>query len=510
MASKLTALVAGAGPVGLTMAAELARHGVSCRIIDKAPARTALSKALVVWPRTLELLRFAGVAKDFLEAGRKINSARLYAGKRKIAQMSFEGIETSFPFALFVPQSETERLLEEHLRGLGVKVERNLELFDFTASVEGVIARLRRADGKSESVLADYLLGCDGAHSMVRHKLGFPFEGVSEQGIWMLADVRIRSHPQPGEMLLFWHEQGVLAIFPMNEGRYRVIANWDAGAVLPEEDAPASLAQIQHFLDRRGPGKMVAFEPSWITFFRINERKVKEYRQGRVFLLGDAAHIHSPAGGQGMNTGMQDAFNLAWKMALATKTKGGASALLETYSGERSAVGDTVLKNAARLTYVATIRSTPVRIARNITAWALMKTQKFRRRFAAVLTELDISYPDSALSKRTEGALPGPIEPGMRAPDADLVLLGGGRSRLYDALDPSGFTLLSSGADEAPTRAMVKRFAPYVKFIPCLPGRDYVNGFYVIRPDGYIGLIAGMNDVAQVEAYLREWLRGKA
>jgi 2-polyprenyl-6-methoxyphenol hydroxylase-like FAD-dependent oxidoreductase len=503
--AKLTALVAGAGPVGLTMAAELARRGISCRIVEKEQARTELSKALVVWPRTLELLRFAGAEGGFLETGRKITSARLYAGKRRLATIGFESITTPYPFALFVPQSETERLLEENLARLGVKVERGVELTNFTSGADGVTARLRRADGKTESVDADYLLGCDGAHSTVRHKLGFAFDGVSEQGVWMLGDVKLRNHPDPGELLLFWHGAGVLAIFPMREGRYRIIADWGSG-LQPGKNVPATLAQIQMFVDQRGPGGMVAFDPTWLSFFAINERKVKDYRKGRVFLLGDAAHIHSPAGGQGMNTGMQDAFNLGWKLALAATGKA-PEALLDSYASERGDVGAMVLRNATRLTHIATIRNRPARAARNLAAWLLMKLPKFRRAFAAVMTELNIAYPESALSRKGKGAPKSGLRPGDRAPDADLVLLGGGRARIFDALDPGGFTFLSAGADESAGRALARRFAPYVKYLPCLPGGDYANGFYLIRPDGYLGLIAGNGEYKAVEKYLGTWLR---
>ena len=500
-----TALVAGAGPVGLTMAAELARRGISCRIVDKAGARTELSKALVVWPRTLELLRLAGSADAFLEAGRKITSARLYAGSRRLATLGFESIATPYPFALFVPQSETERLLEERLARLGVKVERNLELTGFTSGADGVTAKLRRADGKTESVNADYLLGCDGAHSIVRHKLGLAFDGVSEQGVWMLGDVKLRNHPDPGELLLFWHGEGVLAIFPMREGRYRIIADWGKAAPPPSENVTATLGHIQRFLDRRGPAGMVAFDPAWLAFFRINERKVKDYRKGRVFLLGDAAHIHSPAGGQGMNTGMQDAFNLGWKLALVAKGKA-SETLLDSYASERGDVGAMVLRNATRLTHVATIRNMPGQAARNVAAWLLMKLPKFRRAFTASMTELAIGYPKSALSRGTRGAPKGGLAPGDRAPDSELVLLGGGRTRLFDALDPGGFTFLSAGADETAGRILAQRFKPLVKYLPCLPGGDYVNGFYLIRPDGYLGLIARNGAYADVEAYLEEWL----
>src|SRR5665213_564544 len=283
--SNVTVLIAGAGPVGLALAVELTRWGVPCRIVEKAEAATPYSKALVVWPRTLEHFATAGCAAEFLDAGRPITRAEIRAGTRRIARIDFTGIETPYPYALFVPQSETERLLEEYLGRLGVTVERRIELTGFTPGPDSVVATLRRADGGAEHVAADYLIGCDGAHSAVRHGLGMEFSGVSEQGVWMLGDLQLR-----------------------------------------------------------GPGGLTAHDPVWLSLFHINERKVADYRRGRVFLAGDAAHIHSPAGGQGMNTGIQDSVNLAWKLALVSRGHA-RPVLLATYSPERSAVGAMVLRS---------------------------------------------------------------------------------------------------------------------------------------------------------------------
>jgi 2-polyprenyl-6-methoxyphenol hydroxylase-like FAD-dependent oxidoreductase len=510
--SRVPVLVAGAGPIGLTMAAELTRRGIACRIVEKSPARTDLSKALVVWPRTLELLRQAGAAGAFLAAGRKITATRLYAGSRVLANIGFDQIETPYPFALFVPQSETERLLEEHLGRLGIAVERQIELTDFTPSADGVVASLRRADGQTESVAADYLIGCDGAHSIARHKLGFAFDGVSEQGIWVLGDVKLRNHPHPGELLLFWHGAGVLAIFPMNQDRYRIIADGgnDAATADRSEKSEATMAQIQALLDRRGPGGIEAYDPVWLSFFRINERKVKNYRGGRVFLVGDAAHIHSPAGGQGMNTGMQDAFNLAWKLALTIGGQGGES-LLDTYSSERAAVGDMVLRNATRLTHIATLRNKPAREVRNTLAWLLMKLPLFRRLFAAAMTELDIAYPNSALSRQGAGYA-GKLKPGDRAPDAHVAAGEMKRVALFDMLNREGFTLLGIGgkAIELP-----ERYADLIETVHLAAEQDvagelaarYGEGLFLIRPDWYIGLCAAPSDMRAVEDYLSEWLK---
>ncbi len=303
-------LVVGAGPVGLTMASELARYGVRVRIIDKAPQRTDKSKALAVWSRTLELLDRAGCANDFIAAGNKVDAANIVAANKLIARVSLAEVKSPYPYALMLPQSDTERLLDDHLNRLGVHIERQVELVQFAAGEQGVEATLRSASGSEERLTVDWLIGCDGAHSTIRHGLGMSFSGSTLDTDWLLADVHLKAFPfPPSELATYWHEDGVLVALPISPGRYRVIA--DLGPSTGALPASPTLDEVQGVLDQRGPGRLVAYDPIWLSAFRINERKVPDYRSGRVFVAGDAAHVHSPAGGQGMNTGMQDAFNLA-------------------------------------------------------------------------------------------------------------------------------------------------------------------------------------------------------
>ena len=222
-------LIVGAGPVGMTMASELARYGVAVRIIDKAAQRTDKSKALVLWSRTLELLDRGGVSAPFVDAGFKAEAVNFIAGDKAIGRVSMESVQSPYPYGLMLPQSETERLLEERLRGLGISVERQVELTTFTSGDHGVEARLRHADGHEETVSADWLVGCDGAHSAVRHCLGATFSGETLNSDWMLADVHMRGYPCPdSEASVYWHRDGVFVIFPISPGRYRVLADLPA------------------------------------------------------------------------------------------------------------------------------------------------------------------------------------------------------------------------------------------------------------------------------------------
>lgn len=501
--SDIPVLVVGGGPVGLAMASELRRRGVRFRAIERAARRTELSKALVVWPRTLELLRLAGCADAFIAAGRPIRSAALRANGRVLAHIDFDGIVTPYPYALFIPQSETERLLEEHLASLGATLERSVELTAFEAGPNDVVCTLRHADGRTERVTCDYLVACDGAHSTVRHGLKLDFGGETEPAAFMLGDVRLAGAVED-ELRLYWHREGVLGIFPMQRGRFRVIADLGPAATAPKE---ATLDLIQSALDRRGAGGLRATDPVWLSLFQINDRKVADYRHGRVFLTGDAAHIHSPAGGQGMNTGIQDAFNLAWKLALTINGRLG-DRLLTTYSPERSAVGDFVLRNASRLTRLATLRQPIAQAIRNEAAALLMRFPAIRRTFGLTMTELNIAYPGSALSQGRHRA---PLRPGDRAPNA-AAMIGGRRQSLFGALNRDGFTLLAVGAAEAPGAVeLAARFMPWVKAVTATSEGEiatrYGTGLYVIRPDWYVGLVAraGKYDVA--DRYLGAWLR---
>ncbi len=482
-------LIVGAGPVGLALAGDLARYGVKVRIIDKAPARTDRSKAVVLWSRTLELLQRDADAGAFVAAGLRATGANIISGGRVIGRVGFGGVDSPFPFALMLPQSETERLLEDDLAARGVAVERGVELLAFDDSEKAVIATLRRPDGGEEQVNTPWLVGCDGAHSAVRHILRLPFEGETLPSDWVLADVHLTGlRLPPDEMGLYWHADGVLALFPLGSGRYRIIANVGDGK--GETPGDPTLADVQAAVDRRGPGGLRLSDPIWLSAFRINERKVADYRVGRVFLAGDAAHIHSPAGGQGMNTGMQDAFNLAWKLALVCRGDCPADPLLESYNAEREAVGAKVLADAGRLTALALLRNPAAQAARNLVGGWLLGLSPMRRRISDTLAEVGISYPKSPLNGPAARRLGGPA-PGERlaTPEGETPAGAGSAPR---------FALFAHPGEEAERLIAGQP----VLLDPLLrpPPRD--GGLWLVRPDGYVAMSARLGDGDQIDSYL--------
>ena len=478
-------LVIGAGPVGLTMALELARFGVPLRLVDRSAQATQTSRALVLWARTLELMERSGCTGDFLEHGLRAARASVRSGAEVLGAVRFDELPGSYNFGLMLPQSETERLLIRRLELLGVRVEREVELRGLQDDGDQVVARLRHADGSESSVATPWLLGCDGAHSTVRHALGIAFAGETENDDWLLADVRLEGDRAPprDEAAICLHRDGPLAMFPMRGKRTRVVGR--IGPSDPQRPrAEPTLADVQALIDQRAGGGFRAVDPVWLANFRINERMVDEYRHGRVLLAGDAAHIHSPAGGQGMNTGMQDAINLAWKLALVIH---GAArpTLLDSYSAERARVGAMVVRNATRLTRAAKLSNPLLRATRNGAIRWLLRLRGVRRAMAGMLSEIDIDYRQSTLScgphagervppEHYAGPPPGQVAPRFIVHAADAARGDALAARHPELLEPR-------------TRAPLER-----------------RPLSIVRPDGYIGFVAGADEWDAAGAWLQE------
>ncbi|WAJ31466.1 FAD-dependent monooxygenase [Antarcticirhabdus aurantiaca] len=480
----LSVLIVGAGPVGMTLASELARYGVTVRIVDKAPQRTDKSKALVLWSRTLELLDRGMGARPFVEAGFKVHGVSIQAGGATIGRLEMDAVPSPYPFALMIPQSETERLLEERLAEQGVTVERSVAAQSIDVGSEGVSAVLQAASGHEETVRARWLVGCDGAHSVVRHALGVPFSGETLPSDWMLADVHMTGYPHPDtDAAVYWHKEGVLIVFPISPGRYRVLGDLpSSGAEVPP--AP-TLDQVRDLLARRASPGMSVHDPIWLAGFRINDRKVRDYRHGRVFLAGDAAHIHSPAGGQGMNTGMQDAFNIAWKLALVEQGTCG-EALLDSYSPERSAVGDQVLEAAGRLTTIATLKNPVAQQVRNLVGHLVLGVTAARHKVADTLSEVAVHYPDSPLNGPSLRRGPRPGE--RLAPAKGDTPIGSGNAPRFVLLAER-----TSAIDD-----LVARRPGLVDPAVRPPLRD--GAIWLIRPDGYVACAS--EDPREIADYL--------
>ncbi|SRR5579883_2429768 len=440
-------LVVGAGPVGLTAAAELARHGQHCRIIDKAPAPSSQSKALAIFPRTLEVFENMGMIEPVLKFGNPLHRISLYARKRPLAHLNIDKVDSPYPFVISLPQNQTERILIDHLASLGVEVERMVELSSLAQDEKGITAILHHPDGREETCTVAWLVGCDGAHSTVRHSLGDPFLGKPYREVFVLADVKLSWSLPNDEASIFFHSDGVLAIFPMPGRMFRIVADISLSNDL--ETTVPTLMEIQKLVNVRGPDHTVLSDPSWISKFHLSRRKVQHFRKGGVFLAGDAAHIHSPAGGQGMNTGIQDAHNLAWKLALVA-TDQAPESLLDSYHTEREPVAKGVLQLTDFITQAATLRHPLTQLFRNLVVSVLTKIEPISHLMVNQLAEVAIHYRHSPIvAQHRDGAVfglhsKGPTT-GDRAPDGQLLKQSGESIRLFQLLQDTRHTLLLFG-----------------------------------------------------------------
>jgi 2-polyprenyl-6-methoxyphenol hydroxylase-like FAD-dependent oxidoreductase len=333
-------LIVGGGPTGLTLASELYRHGVPCRIVDKATAPNPISRATDIQARTLEVFQDMGLVEETLASGHPHTGVSIFADGRWLARMTFEQADSPYPYSLAITQDRTEALLERHLERLGGKVERGVEVARVEPESDGATATLLHADGKWEKARSRWVVGCDGASSAVRIGLGLPFEGTSFDDRFLMADVKITWDEPPENFYFFYGDATFALVIPLpGDGRARLFFNEPPG------DHELTLETVRELFSLNVPFPAKLDDALWTSRFRIHTRMVPKYRVGNVLLAGDAAHIHSPISGQGMNLGIQDAYNLGWKLALVVRGRAPES-LLDSYEPERRPLASTVLDDS--------------------------------------------------------------------------------------------------------------------------------------------------------------------
>ncbi|MFB6783160.1 FAD-dependent monooxygenase [Streptomyces sp. NPDC056352] len=502
----LEVLVVGAGPTGLALAAQLHAYGARFRIVDRHLDRTRESRALAIQPRTLEALAPFGVTDELVARGNPAVQLRMHLPGRTVRLPLFDiGVDdTPYPFLLFLSQAETESVLGSHLAEAGTTVERGTELVALTNEATYVTCRLRHHDGTEESVTARYVVGCDGARSTVRDQAGIGFEGHIYPQTFLLADLEVDGL-EHGAAHAYMTEAGMLFFFPLGSpASWRMLAMRPPGTLGTE--SPVEIRQLQELVDRYIGERLNLRDPVWMTAFRLHNRGAKNYRADRVFLAGDAAHIHSPAGAQGMNTGIQDSLNLGWKLALVCR--GAASnVLLDTYESERAPVGRNVLRFTDRAFTIATSRNPVLRLARTHVAPrvapVVLRSTSLRAAAFRTLSQLAVHYRHSPAT--TEG--PHPRSRGPRAGDR----LPDTPGNLHTLTAAPGYDLLLTGprevwdagriADAISGRGQLIHVHTLGMSGPW-PG----NTHCLIRPDGYIGYRSGSPDLTGLLRYLDRWL----
>jgi 2-polyprenyl-6-methoxyphenol hydroxylase-like FAD-dependent oxidoreductase len=530
-------LVVGAGPTGLALAAQLDALGATVRIIDRQLDRVHDSRALAVLPRTLEVLRGIGVSEKLVARGNDAVELQMHFGSKLVHTRLFDvGLEDSaYPFLLFVSQAETEAVLNEHLAARGVHVERGVELVALAVEEQQVACTLRHQDGTTEQLSVGYMAGCDGARSSVRRLAGIAFEGGSYPQTFALADLEVDGALKRDTAHAFIAAPGMLFFFPLGRpASWRMLGMQPSlpGATRREEPPEPSLAELQAIVGAFAGGTLRLRDPVWRTYFRLHHRQAVHYRAGRVFLAGDAAHVHSPAGAQGMNTGIQDAWNLGWKLALVDGGVG-AEALLDSYEPERWPIGRLVLRITDRATAIATADTPAVRVIRTELAPRLvpvvLRSSRLRAFGFRTVSQLRIDYRGSPAVE--EGAPPlrrGP-RAGDRLPDAHIVEHGR-ECWLQEAVARPTYHLLLCGPAESWNNDRLARLSERYGGLVAVHriareaaagvlhdarGEAFARlgvdqaGHYLVRPDGHIGYRGGATDLRGLERYLARWLPGR-
>jgi len=432
-------LVVGAGPVGLATACELAQQGVEVRIVDQQVSASDHSRAAIVWPRQLELLRRIGVTFDLINAGHRIDAVSFYSEGRRRGGIDLTRLRTSIhPFAITVPQTTTEEILTARLVSHGIEVERGTTVVGIQGVDHEPAVTMRRGSGSTETSSFEWVVGADGAHSTVRRLLAIPFTPTSTDLRFGICDVRVDDGPQANTMHYYYSSAGAVGLAPMRGGIFRIAMSLPSlridGAVPP----PPVREDFQKVLDTRAPGSGSIGKPEWTAAFDVRFGTAEKFRRGRCFLVGDAAHIMSPAGGQGMNTGLQDAINLGWKLAAVVSERVDSS-LLETYELERRSAALQVTRSTGIQTRLGLIDHSVRRRIRDVSITVADRAGLLQYIGAPVLSQLDVTYASSRFPVSPRRGL----RPGDRVPAfAEETPPVGRTSPLWPTLHPTSPTVL--------------------------------------------------------------------
>ena len=514
-------LVVGAGPTGMTAAMELSRLGVAVRLVDRLLEPSTTSRALAVQARTLELLEPRGLTGEMRRIGNIGRAATIYGDGGVLGRVDLSLIESRYNYILLLSQAETERLLREQLGRQGVAIERGTELIAFAQSDETgeradgwVTAVLRDREGRLEELEAAYVISAEGAHSLMRHTLGLGFKGKALGESYALADLYLDGAIPDDELSIFTGDDGFLAVFPMGNRHFRFIASTAHGEA--ERSAEPTLEELQALYERRSHVPVRLRDMTWSSRFRINSRMLERLRVGRVFFAGDSAHIHSPAGGQGMNTGIQDMINLGWKLAMVVKGQA-SPALLDTYEEDRLPVIRGVVSKTEAATDVLNSESALVHGLIKHVAPLLLHRGFVQHMGTGMIGEVAWGYRASSLSETAQAA--GELKAGDRLPDLEVTVAGGRYGevrtvRMYELLELSRCTLLVVRAQgsglawagevqpwgEVLTTHVVSGESRALRALLGEGGR-----LVVVRPDAYVGWVGFEEDLPALLSWLGRW-----
>lgn len=528
-------LIVGAGPTGMTAAIELSRFGIPVRLVEKTAEPATTSRAVGVQARTLELFEQRGMVDKMLAVGNKAPGTSIHGSGKRIFRLEYSHVDSSYGFTLFISQAETERVLREQLAAQNVPIERSVEMIAFaqaeshrSSGLPGTVsATLRHGDGSLEEVEASYMISAEGAHSKARKTLGLDFHGKALQEDYALGDFYVEGELPQTDMHIFSSQYGFMGMFPMGDYRWRVIASNPLSE--PSKDTKPDLGELQKIYDMRSEIPAKFRDLQWSSWFHINSRMTDQLQDEQIFLGGDSAHIHSPAGAQGMNTGIQDSINLGWKLAMVLQGKT-QSHLLDTYGEDRLPVIHSVLEGTEGLTRLIGSENPAVRSVVSHIAPLLVGTEFIQTKSTTKLSQTGLNYRDSSLSETHEHY--GSLRAGDRLPDLDVTLQNQPHrakqnptpAKLFSLLNPSKFTLLYANISDpvslhnevqqtlSPWQAVIDGYQIAAPDPASSQYKHFTNNFgskpslVLVRPDSYISFIAGENSLPKLVNYLQKWL----
>jgi 2-polyprenyl-6-methoxyphenol hydroxylase-like FAD-dependent oxidoreductase len=512
-------LIVGAGPTGLMLANQLGRRGARVLIIDRHAQPSRETKALGVQARTLEIYSRLGIVGRALELGKRGTGGNIWAEGRHMARVSLgdagESV-TPYPYILILGQDDNERIMGDRLHDWGVAVQWRTEFVGLQQAPDNVAATLKLPDGTTRTVTAAWVAGCDGAHSAVRELSGITFPGAPYEHVFFVADTEVTGSMVPDEVNVFLWREGFHLFFPM-----RGKDHWRIVGILPPALRDKDDVKFESVIPAlRGEAGDLSFKAcTWFSTYRIHHRSAARFRDRRCFLLGDAAHIHSPVGAQGMNTGLQDAYNLGWKLALGVQGRADA-ALVDSYEDERVPVARRLLNTTDRA-FRLIVSDNPLagifrtQVLARIAAFAV--NRKPIQRFAfRVISQTGIHYRKSPLSE-TLGDLPQSApRAGDRFPWLRLKLRAGGPVEdLFEKLDDTRFALILIGQPAPAEEALAPGDLLRIHAIPADPVNDAElarakipsPSFYLLRPDGHVGLCGIRLETDTATRYATDRLR---